>query len=93
MSKCNPQDDGDRLYLLGDYFGDEVHRKPAPTRVNFDADDASDFPLGRVIYWQLGEAVTAVCDGGLVIQSLTENPHPERTRFPGTFTLVATKNP
>ena len=52
---------------------------------------ATDTTLGRMIYWQLGEVVTAVCSGGLDIESLTENPHPEQTTVPGTFTLVANK--
>ena len=65
--------------------------KPAPTEVNFTADEVAAFPLGRTIYWQLGEVVTAVCSGGLIIESLTENPHPEQTTVPGTFTLVANK--
>ena len=32
-----------------------------------------------------------VFGGGLAIESLTENPHPEQTTVPGTFTLVANK--
>ena len=88
--KCRPEQDGDRLYLTGDYFGDEVHEKPAPTQVNFTADEVAAFPLGRMVYWQLGEVVTAVCCR-LAIESLTENPHPEQTTVPGTFTLVANK--
>ena len=44
-----------------------------------------------MIYWQLGEGITAVCRGGLAIESLTEKPRPEQTTVPSTFTLAANK--
>ena len=52
---------------------------------------ATDTTLGRMIYWQLGEVITAVCRGGLAIESLTEKPRPEQTTVPSTFTLAANK--
>lgn len=43
--KCRPELEGDRLYLRGDYFGRDVHEKPAQTQVNFTADEVAAFPL------------------------------------------------
>ncbi len=91
VKKCDPDRDGDRFYLRGDYFGSEVEEKPAPYKGEFSAAEIADFPLGKITYWQLGEVVTAVCDCGLVMKSLSETPHAQHTTLPGTYTLVAEK--
>ena len=41
--------------------------------------------------WTLGEVVTAAIDAGFVIEKLIELPDWDDARFPGMYTLVATK--
>ena len=90
--KCLPRKDGDNLVLDGDYFCAEIIEKPAPRQgMAFSQGELAAFPTCRIRYWQLGEVVTAVGSGGLMIESLTERPHAEFLRVPGMFTLVARK--
>ncbi len=102
-TKCSPEAEGDRLVLTGNYFSDAVVQAPVPYSVNFSEEERKGFPQCRYRYWELGEIVTAIAEGGLVIEKLVENPHGDLSRLPAakqhpttkhlpaTFTLVARK--
>ena len=68
--KCSPEPKGDRLVLSGSYFSDAIVEGPVPYAVNFSEEESESFPVGRYMYRQLGEIVSAIAESGLVIETL-----------------------
>ncbi len=99
--KCGPEPNADRLVLTGSYFSDAIVEGRVPYSVNFSQEESESFPLCRYRFWQLGEIVTAIAEGGLIVEKLVENPHRDLSRLsdemqqpatmhlPASFTLVA----
>ncbi|MFT5088199.1 MAG: SAM-dependent methyltransferase [Candidatus Latescibacterota bacterium] len=90
--KGNPEKEGDRVYLSGDYFDEEVvMARPAPYSFAFGEKEVADFPLCPNRYWTFGEMITSAIASGMTLKHLTEQPHGEITTMPATFILVAQK--
>lgn len=90
--KCPIESDGDRWILTGDYFSSEVFKGQVPFRIAFPEDEADALPPCHYRYWQIGEIVTTISSAGMIIETLTENPHKEPHPLPASFTLVARKS-
>ena len=89
-TKCNPLPEGDRLALSGSYFSDTIVEGPVPFSGAFSEEERESFPLCRYRYWQLGEIVSAIAEGGLIIEKLVENPHRDLSRLPTAMQQPAT---
>ncbi len=79
--------------VTGDYFDVSLEEKEiAYSKYLKHGEESKKVMLRK---WNLGEIVTAVANGGLVIKSLTEEPNLSSEMFdkgiPKTFTLVAKK--
>lgn len=72
--------------ISGDYFTTTCEIAPTPYEIFTD----SKIPPCVLRRWNLGEIVTAFCDGDFHINQLVEHPATEFPQLPGTFTLVAT---
>ena len=90
---------GKKHMVTGDYFSQALVRTPvayskyATTDQRSGSDEQQQGVQLR--QWSLGEVVTAVCEAGLVMQCLEEEPgvKADDAGLPKVFTLVASKPP
>lgn len=76
-----------RPELAGDYFRSAV--EPAPVAYAAFAEEPAALPHCLVRRWTLGETVTAVAQGGFVVEGLLELPDEAVRTLPGSFILYA----
>lgn len=81
---------GKKHKVAGDYFSQAL--VSSSVAYSKYSSPAADVPAGVLLRpWGLGEVVTAVCESGLVLQCLEEEPgvKADDTGLPKAFTLVA----
>ncbi len=80
--------------VTGDYFNTSLKEKDVSYSKYSSNSESTQKVLLRM--WNLGEIVTSIADGGLIIKSLEEEPNLSSDIFdkniPKTFTVVAKKN-
>lgn len=81
--------------VTGDYFDASIHETEVAYSKFLTDSERGLLPKVQLRYWNLGEIVTAVAQGGLTIRELAEEPNQSSDIFdkgiPKTFTLVADK--
>lgn len=76
----------------GNYFDDQVHEGDVAYLSFFSEEEQSAFPACSLRFYTLSEIVNSVIRAGFTLKELREHPNFEDRRFPGEFTIIASKS-